>query len=305
MKSFFSKFSSSLSILLILSFVFLTTISFQLINPKFLTNTLEKADAYEKTQLALRYALQNQIEKEIADQGIDIEKLTVGERQLLEKQSEEIAKIATIERLQEFSETNIQQVTDFLNGKSEKLFLYVPLEEWGIYENIDGPSEEGLFSEQTDVESLLAENPNSLIIKNRLHLLHNIANKIKNMWFSAAFAIFALLIINFVLSSKEFRLQSTANIFLTSGGIVIVISMLLKYIGENLIRSSPYIRDPSKIIFGALVPTFVNEITKLWVIMGLGLSLTGLLFHLMITVISRRKKTKIAKKQPKTQFEPV
>ena len=304
MKAFFSRFSSSLSILLILSFVFLTTISFQLINPKFLTNTLEKANVYEKTQLALRYALQNQIEKEIADQGIDIEKLTVGERQLLEKQSEEIAKIATIQRLHEFSETNIKQVTDFLNGKSEKLFLYVPLEEWGIYENIDDPNADMLFSEQTDVESLLAKSPNSLITKNHLHLLHNIANKIKSVWFFTAFAIFVLLIINFVLSSKEFRLQSTANIFLTSGGIVIVVSMLLKYMGENLIRSSPYIRDPLKIIFGALVPTFVNEITKLWVAMGLGLFLTGLMVHLIITIISRSKKTQIAKKQPKTQFEP-
>lgn len=305
MKSFFSKFSSSLSILLILSFVFLTTISFQLINPKFLTNTLEKANAYEKIQLALRYAIQSQIEKEIADQGIDIEKLTVGERQFLEKQAEEITKVVTIERLQEFSETNIQLVVDFLNGKSEKLLLYVPLEEWGIQENIDDPNGERLFSEQTDVESLLAENSNALITNNRLHLLHNIANKIKSVWFSAAFAIFILLIINFILSSKEFRLLSTAKIFLTSGGIVIVASMLLKYIGENLVRSSPYIRDPSKIIFGALVPTFVNEVTKLWVVMGLGLFLIGLFIHLLITIISRRKKNQIAKKQPKSQFEPI
>jgi hypothetical protein len=304
MRAFFTKFSSSLSTLLILSFVFVTTISFQLISPKFLVNTLEKANAYEKTQLALRYSLQNQIEKEIADQGVDIEKLTVGERQLLEQQAVEITKIATIERLQEFSETNIQQVADFLNGKSEKLFLYVPLEEWGIYENIDDPNTESLFSEQTDVESLLDENPNSLITKSHLQLLHNIANKIKSVWYLTAFLIFALLIINFVLSSKEFRLQSTANIFLTSGGIVIVVSMLLKYMGENLVRSSPYIRDPSKIIFGALVPTFVNEVTKLWVAMGLGLFLTGLMFHLIITIISRRKNTQMAKKQPKTQFEP-
>jgi hypothetical protein len=304
MKAFFLRFSSSLLILLILSFVFLTTIYFQLINPNFLLNTLEKANAYEKTQLALRYATQNQIEKEIAEQGIDIEKLSVGERQLLEQQAAEITKIITVERLQEFTESNIQMVADFLNGRNEKLLLYMPLEEWGIQENTSDPNGVKLFSRQTDVENLLIENPNTIITKARLNLFYNVANKLQGFWFTTAIVIFVLLIINFTLSSKEFKLQSTANIFLVSGGVVIVLSMLLKYIGENLVRSSPYIRDPSKIIIGALIPTFVNEITKLWVAMGLGLFLSGLLIHLIITIISRRRKTLDAKKQPKSQFEP-
>src|SRR4030066_2540465 len=104
-------------------FLFLTTIKFQVLKPDFLVSSLNQPGIYENTEKALRLSLKKILVTNLANQGLNFGKLTVGERVQLDKKIQEITDLISKEKIKDFSENNIDRILAYLNGDNKKLFL--------------------------------------------------------------------------------------------------------------------------------------------------------------------------------------
>ena len=304
MKSFLSKTSASLCTSFILLSIFLITAITQLTNPTFIKRVLNDSGFYPKVQLAIRYSVQNQVEAQIQSQGIDLETLSVGERKALDDEIGAMVSKITVDVIKNFSETNIDRVYDYLSGKNDKLLFYAPVEEWGIYENIDEMSTPKALTESIDINKMISDNPDTVNIKKVISFFYNLEFKLNILLLISIALSFVFLIINYTTSRKQVKIFSTAKILIVSGGLTIFWSIFLRYLGQNIIRSSPYIRDPKQVILGSMLPAFVNEVTKLWVISGLSLAIAGIILFIIATYTLQAKRKKQLSQKKEDEFIP-
>lgn len=298
MRSFLRFVVSILILVSFLIFLLITTIRFQLLNPEFLVRALGKPGVYEHTEKALKLTIKNTLRKQYEEESdIELEELTVGERARIDKEIEKITDIITSERLQDFAENNIVQILSFVNGKKEKLVLYLPFKQWGLPREIKSQEPFVLFSEETDVEKLidtvLAEPQKT---KGQLSTVQDIGEIIKIIWPISAGVIFVLLLIHYLLNTGPKKVKATASLLIKIGILTTGLSLLLKAVGDSLAKGSSYWRESAQIFVGAVLPPLISGVVKMWFLISLVLVFSGI----AILVVNRvAEKRRMGKKQPK------
>lgn len=295
MKSFFRFIAGTLTSFSFVFLLLLTTVRFQLLNPQFLISALDKPEVYRQTQRALRMVLKDSLESEFSNQGLDINNLTVGERKILNKQISEITDLITTDKIQDFTEKNIVHVLSYINGQSEKLTLYIPIEKWGFPISPTDEETLTLLNENTDVEKLIETDKKFPVTKQQVRRLHNIQKEIYQAWEMTIIAFLAFLIIRFSLGKKSLKARSLGKLLIMLGGSTLATSAISKIAGENIINNVSRYKHPVQILLGAIATPIVAEIVKLWLFVGAGMIVLGIIIIFVSNKFKKDKNPKVSK----------
>jgi hypothetical protein len=273
MRNFFKFIVGLLTVPSFVVFILLTTVHYQLTNPKFLTETLDKTRIYENIQRAIRAAIKEQYEEELKKEGRELESLTVNERAYFEQQVDAVTEKISQKRIKDFSETNIERVFAYYRGQSPDLLLYFPLEEWGVESVGDDLS---FLSEETNVDQLIQTDTD----KQRYRQIHNFDERVRMAWYASVSIIAFLVLLHYLLSDAKSKVISQGKLLVISGVIIFVLGQSLKLVGLRLERSLPYMRKSLQLFAGSVGPALISEITTLW------FAVASLLFLVGIAAIS-------------------
>ena len=168
LRKLFRFFLSTLFIFIFLLFLGLTAVRFRLLNENYWNSALEQADIYAvlegKFQDTISQMLTEMNSQELIQvrQAYDSGQLTEEERKEAGKLFTMIDAIESLEdtlgakEIQNLIEQNISRIVGFLNGKTDKLALYVPLSELGLPPALLANPPLSLMSSDTDVEILIS-----------------------------------------------------------------------------------------------------------------------------------------------------
>lgn len=290
------------STIFVLSSVFLVlslTIKYKILNSEYLIDTLDRPGIYEDIARSFRESLKTEFIKSFEeDEKRSVDQLSVGEKAQLNEQINEVVAFITAEIIKDFTQQNIVYITSFINGQSEKLYLYIPLKKWGASDEVFTESELLLLTEQTDIQEILPEQgPNNVITKDHVRML-KVFGKNLDLGLRIATGLLLLSIFSYsFLFEKAKKLVKIAWLFVTSGFIIILMAGILKILSDSFLRSMLYWKSPLRIAVSAVVPPFAYDIVSLWFFIGGGLSLFGLVI-LAVRSLSSRKKVKKNTIQP-------
>ncbi len=291
MKKFLRFIAAVLAFEVFLAFLLVTTIRFQILSTNFWIENLRKEGVYGQVGKALKVSLRQQLRKNYEEEtGVGLESLTVRERSRLEEEINKITNIITTERLQDFSENNIVQILAFVNGQEEKLYLYLPLSKWelpSIYLQRIPPN---LFTERTEVNELIDNLGGD--VGNTKELLANIGGLgliVNKIWIYLTVAIFVLLFLYYLLGSILERVKSLGILLIKISIFSLALSGFLKVISNYFASGSFYWREATQIFVGAIAPTIISDIIKLWLIISTGVLLVGVFAVVLHYAIARSR----------------
>lgn len=239
---------------------------------------------------ALRLATKEALEKEYESQVGDLEMLTVGERVTLNKEIEGVTKLITADKIQDFTENNITRTASFINGQSDKLLLYFPVDKWGLPKSITSEKPFTLLSEETDLSMLIEFSEGRLPIKlSQIDWVQNLGETLKISWMISLITIPVLLIVHYLLSKGGLKIRATAKLLVTLGTVAIGLGGVLVFLNRNLTRGVYFWKQATQILAGAIIPPIISEIIKLWLGIGFGLLFLGLIIIGIVTLSKKRK----------------
>lgn len=267
----------------------LTTVNFQIRNPKFINNTLKNPGVYDQIQKAIKTGLKEYaVNSYINEKKITEEKLTLGEKSAIEKQVDSIVSKITKPNLQKFTEENVQRILSYTNGKSKDLILYTPFAEWGIITDEKAVSS---LPNETNVLALLNSSGNTKLIED-INSLRGYTSKMTQNWIITLLTVIGLFILHIRLTESKDSKTSLARLLAWTGGGIIAISAILRFTTTLLVQSSFNFESAINILVGSVVPVFVTEVTKLWFAVGSFMLLIGLTILAVKSIVETRERNK-------------
>jgi hypothetical protein len=292
MRSFFRTFSGLGVVTFYFSFLLTTTFVVQLLNPSFWIKNLKKPGVYGYMEQALKIAARDGLRENLKKEGINLENLTTGQRAIIEKEMDVLLNPITKENIQEFSEANINNILNFVNGKSERLIIYLPLKKWGIPSAQSTQLPEYLTNENLDLIELIDQG-NLNMSKTTISSIKNSGVKIRIWWLISIISLSLTLFLHYVLGGKDKKLESTLS-FMFYGGIITlfgawILNVVARTVGEGLEAK----RKAMEIFIGTIVPAILSETIKLWLIFGIATMLLTYFISYAANNINKNRQVKI------------
>jgi hypothetical protein len=221
-------------------FLLLTTVKFQLTDYDHVTMSFTTHQIYAQIPAFLQKAITEQKGKTVDEES---------------KGYREIVKRLTPDVTQRIIETNLRSVFLYFDGKTDDIVVYVPRQELGIETSGDSASftislsqvGQGRFREQ-------------------IQWLNGITQKLLLAWFVVIFALLGLLYLHYLLGEK--KLKRTGKLLIGTGGIVILLSLFLRFYVNHLFNIVVMSAEPSQRLFGILVSAFMPQMINTWFIIG-------------------------------------
>lgn len=236
---------------LLLIFVLLTTLRFEILNPNLLFFSLERHNLYQRIPEVLVSSLPN-------DPNIKSDE----ERQAYTQIAGRLDK----ETIKEVIEPNFTQILDYLDGKAEDINVLIPAQKLGI---------PGLNS---DIKwSLVASRTDGSGSPDRMVAAKGVGTKLYLLW-GLVLAILVGIIIGYG--------QARDRLILVGGIMVTTVSVVLR-LGLLFLEKSMTVREPAQALLKLMSGSLLADIVTTWIVFGAALILLGCLYPLVFKTKNR------------------
>lgn len=169
-----------LLLLTIVNFLLFTT-KFVFLNKSFYAYSLNRDNTYKNLTKGIKSAASEFLISQISASG-NFAKLTLGEREEIEKQVEDLTSFINESTVSDFLEVNIDDTLSYLNNKSDGWNIYLPLEKWGLPDEFLKQIPDNYKKTDISIKEILAsqkqDTPNNLQLLSSLKLFRG---KYKNI----------------------------------------------------------------------------------------------------------------------------
>jgi hypothetical protein len=258
MKFLLKTFLSILLVLLFLAFTISVTLKFQILKINFWENTFQLSGAYA----ALSGAVINSLEKQVVAEGGTKNDVAV------------FTDLATVGNLKDLTNRNIENLLNYVNGKSKEAEVYIPV---GRIPKSLLPEEIGSTSQQINLVNFLGSSGVASVSASQIQKIQD-TPRIVNLAFYLSLVLMVLTLAAFfglTESGKRFRFAGIAMII--SGGFVFVLAKLIDVVNSGLFQGMVQRKDLGGVIVGVMVPPIITEISKVWVLLGIAAVVMGLI----------------------------
>lgn len=255
MKTFGKFFLTILFIPLFFLFLINTTVRFQFLNPDFWTKTLT-TDVYEGIRKALVIDLERKSSQEVAvDPRLFKSLVTSG-------------------NLEDFTERNIKNFLDLVNGKTKELKVYIPLSKLpkGLI-----PGNLGVNSEEISYKELVSLFPGFQGMQIQEENLSKLGTSSTLAFLISLLLLSLVIYLMYGATSPGKRFVVPAVPFIVTGILTLVLVGVGYLIKLNMGRELIVSTEPAEILLGTLAPPLATEIFRPWVYFGAGLIIVGVL----------------------------
>ena len=245
MKVFASVVLVVLFIPLFLVSLFSYTLKFDLLNYNFWQTTLEKNNVYADLTINIKSSFDNQIVKEGGNKN-DIKVIT---------------DLITTENTKDTMNKNIKNVLDFVNGKTQQINIYLPLDK--IPKDLIPESTLTKFNFE-DYQNLHLENISKLGEESSYILVG-----------SSALSLLILILL-FVLTKEGERLIGMGLALIFSGGFTMLLVKVGGILSVELINRRVVSTSITSVILETISPPVIHEIILKWQAIGIVLVIVGI-----------------------------
>ena len=255
MKTFGKLLLTLLFIPLFFALLINTTVRFQILNSDFWSKTLT-TDVYE----GVRKAFAIDLERRPAREAVIDPRL--------------FKSIVTPANLEDFTERNIKNFLDFVNGKAKEFKVYIPLK---ILPKGLIPPNLGITSEEISYKALISLFPGAQGMQIQEEQLSRIGTD-STLAFLVSLVLLLLIIYlmyRATLPGKRFVVPGIP--FIVSGALTLILVGVISVIKLNIGRELAMSTDPAQILLVTLAPPLATEIVRPWVYIGVGLIILGIL----------------------------
>jgi hypothetical protein len=276
MKSFIKLVIGLLTIISLIIFMLASTVTFFLLNPKYYISAFNTPGVYTNIQNGLKTSARDSLRAQLANEQINYDELTIGQRQQIDTQIETLLTPINEENIRDFSEKNITNILNYINAKSDRLVIYLPLTSWGLTDESLQQFPDYFKTTNIDLIKIKEDHPEVNINTEQITNLYNLGGKIKSIWLISLALTIVLLLIHLVLGDRKFRFVRTGRL-LTGGGIIIlflawVIRIFQNTFGQNIAARS----EANDILIGTIASALLTNVFKLWIAASLIIILIGL-----------------------------
>lgn len=235
--------------------LFSATSKFQLLVPRFWQKTLESQGIYPKVAAILKSDIETQIAKEGGSKS-DIKVIT---------------DLITPENVGDFVSKNLEHILNYANAKARTLMVYIPIDKIPkglIPKNIAG------ISEEMPLLTLLAKFNFKDITQDQIQWI-SIVGKTNDYLFILSISLcFITLVFLFLLVGQGKRLIGPGIAFLVSGLIAL---------GLAFVSSRPHVGEGDIVnnLIGVLAPPILAQISRIWMLAGIGAVVMGVILFLV------------------------
>jgi hypothetical protein len=277
MRVFLKTLVGFFAIISLIALMILSTATFLFLKPNFYITSLAKPGVYANIQKGLKTSARDSLREQFSQQGTAYENLSVGQRQLVDAQIDKILSPINEVNIRDLSEKNIVNFFDYVNGNSERLIIYLPLDEWGLASEAIQQIPDYLKTTNIDVLKISEENPQANINSNQIIALHNLGGKIKLYWLVALGLTIFLFLVHLILGDPQFRFVKTGRL-VTGGGIAILFLAWVIKIFQNTFGQNIAVRSEAiDILAGTILSALLENVYKLWIVSAVVLIVLGLL----------------------------
>jgi hypothetical protein len=277
MKSFIKTVVAFLGIISLIVLVFLSAASFLFLSPNFYISSLAKPGVYKNIEKGLKASARDTLRAQLTGENISYDKLSVGERTVIDNQIEKFIAPVNEKNIQDITEKNTVLFLDYINGKSERLIIYLPLSKWNLPGETLQKIPNYLKSENLDILKIKEDNPDLNINSESILSLKGLGMRIRTYWIGALAITILLFLIHLALGDSKFRFIKTGRV-ITGGGIIIlflswVIKIFQNTFGQNIASRS----QASDILAGTILSALLDNVFKLFLGCAIFLILFGLI----------------------------
>lgn len=283
-------------------FLLLTTVRFQLLNPEFITSKISNTPAYVQLEQEIKNEVKSSVEKEFEKDTLGPADLPFDQRERLKEQIYKVIDSLESKDVQEAVETNITRFYSFLNGESNTIFLYLPVQRWGLPKEVTANTPLSQFSEETDIYTLISSEEEKQKLSSTLQQVQYYVGLSREAWFLSIIIALMLLSIHFLMSRSPGKFKPTSKLMFITGLLTMINSGLM-YVSSNQIESKlSTTNELARIITGSIIPLIIQDIARLWLYIGIGLAVPGLLIFLISHFAPKRKVKKQDIKLPEQTY---
>lgn len=278
MLSGFIKFILSIFIfLLAITSLFLFFIKFIVLNQGFYTYSLQRKDTYKNLTRAIQRASKEMLINQIASSSNDYNKMTLGERADIEAQVDSFISFINEQSVSTFIDVNIKNILLYLNNKSGDLILYLPINEWGLPQEMLKSIPDYLQKTNINVKEIIINQKGT---EGDLATLNNLRHlsKYVSLGLIAGIALQIFLILIYALLNKSGdRYHAIGKLFSFQGIFILIISWIGITAHNIFSEGLTYKTGWSEVLAGTLVPIFVKPLVITFTVYGLFVLIIGIL----------------------------
>lgn len=245
-----------------LAVILIATIKLQLLDSSFWKETLKNNNVYTNLSVILKTRIDTQTEKGGGKKS-DLAVLT---------------DIITPDIVEDFISRNLDNFLGFANGKRKELLVYLPINK--IPKEL-APTSIGLSAEELPLTALLSKF--NITIGEDLPISQIAYTGMAANYLLVGLSALSLLclFLLFVLTDKEKKFV-TPSIALTLSGLLLLATVLFGYIiRESMLTDWVKGTEPSQIILATFAPYILEEILRIWAIVGVTLLIIGIILSFL------------------------
>jgi hypothetical protein len=240
----------------------LSNIKFQALNTDFWLNTFEENRVYENLANSLKVSSDIKI-----DEGGGSS-----------KDAEVLTGLITPENIKEIASNNLVNLLDFMNGKSERLDVYVPI---GKLPKDLVPTNIGSKPDTIPIKQLLRSLNIQNISDSQIAGVSSTGLWVSILFFTDAALLLICLFLLFVLTQKGKRFWGMGTALLLSG-----ITSLLVFLFGGAIRKSMFTdwqnsTEFSQLVLSSFAPFVLENFLTIWLIAGLTAVIIGMMLFFL------------------------
>lgn len=272
-------------------FLFVGALKFRALSPKFWKTALNKGGVYQQLHDQVT-KMQMGLEESIKEQA--------GGKALPPKVAEELVpllfidKVLTADRFKGLIETNIDRLSDYLNGKDENLILYLPVVEWKLpIQAFDQPALSSLTA-QTPVKDalpLLGVKPEQTkSIMDGLSQARTFVSYLTTVWLILLLLVVGIGVGHYFLGvGLPGRISGTTWLVMTSGSAAMLIGLSAGRIFELVATNA---KPPMPTWGVELGKSLVSQFFNFGALIGLGTGIIGLITIVVVIYLIKQGKIK-------------
>jgi hypothetical protein len=277
MRVFLKTVVGIFAIISLIALMILSTATFLFLDPNFYITSLAKPGVYANIQKGLKTSARESLREQFSKQGVAYEDLSVGQRQLVDDQIDKILFPINEANVRDLSEKNIVNFFDYVNGNSERLTVYLPLDKWGLSSEAAQQIPDYLKTTNIDILKISQENPQANINSKQIIALHNLGGKIRLYWLVALGLTIFLFLIHLILGDSQFRFVKSGRL-VTGGGITILFLAWVIKIFQNTFGQNIAVRSEAiDILAGTILSALLENVYRFWIISAVVFIIFGLL----------------------------
>jgi hypothetical protein len=269
------------NIILLFSFLMLILFygRFILINESFYTYNLNRDNTYLDLTNAIKFTAQKYILNHYSTSS-DYEKLTALEKQEVENQIENQTSFINKDNVANFLSKNLKNILGYLNGRMGDLYLYFPINNWGLPEETQNQIPNFLKDSNINVRELLKsqglDTPNNLKILG--YLKYSSYYLLSAILVCVVMEIF-LITLYAIISKKGERYEAVGKLKTFLGVFTLIISWIF-FTAQNVFIQRLIIQNgQSGNLTLILLPIFVKPLIITFSVYGLLELISGIILY--------------------------